>query len=62
MDLHIGQVTAEVRAVDDRTLVSPEVIEVVVAEVLRRLESRQSSDAARRAETALWTSALDAQR
>lgn len=62
MDLHIGQVTAEVRAVDDRTLVSPEVIEVVVAEVLRRLESRQSSDAARRAETALWTAALDAQR
>lgn len=62
MDLHIGEVNAEVRAVDDRTLVSPEVLEVVVAAVLRRLDARQSSQDAQRADSAMWSSALEAGR
>lgn len=56
MDVHIGQLDAEVRAVDDRTLVSPEVLDVVVAEVLRRLEARRASEASRRDESSLWGS------
>lgn len=60
MDVHIGELNAQVRAVDDRTLVSPEVLDVVVAEVLRRLESRQSSEAAHRRDASLWSSAREA--
>ncbi|HOA88675.1 hypothetical protein [Propioniciclava tarda] len=56
MDVHIGTFDAEVRAVDDRTLVSPEVVDVIAREVLRRLESRQSSEAARRADATVWNS------
>jgi hypothetical protein len=59
MDVHIGELSAQVRAVDDRTLVSPEVLEVVVAEVLRRLESRQSSEAAHRRDAGMWGSARE---
>jgi len=60
MDVHIGELNAQVRAVDDRTLVSPEVLDVVVAEVLRRLESRQASADAHRRDASLWSSAREA--
>lgn len=62
MDIHIGELNAEVRAVDDRTLASPEVLEMVVAEVLRRLESRQGTEAARREDASLWGSVREAGR
>lgn len=62
MEVHIGELNAEVRAVDDRTLVSPEVLDVVVAAVLRRLEARESTEAARRADSSLWGSAREAGR
>lgn len=56
MDVHISSFNATVRAVDDRTLVSPDVLEVVVAAVLRRLEAEQGSAAARRDDASLWGS------
>lgn len=56
MDVTISALNATVRAVDDRTLASPEVIDVIVREVLRRLESERTSDAARRDEARLWNS------
>lgn len=56
MDVHIGELSAEVRAVDDRTLVSPEVLDAVVTEVMRRLDARRSSDESHREERALWGS------
>lgn len=59
MEVHIGELSAQVRAVDDRTLVSPEVLEEVVALVLRRLDARESTRAAERDERALWGSARE---
>lgn len=56
MDVSISTFSATVRAVDDRTLASPEVVDVVAREVLRRLESQRSSEAARRDEATLWNS------
>lgn len=56
MDVHIGELNATVRAVDDRTLVSPEVLDVVVREVLRQLESRRAGEEARREDSSLWDS------
>lgn len=59
MDVSISTFSAEVRAVDDRTLVSPEVVDVVVREVLRRLERQAGSEDARRGEARLWNSVLE---
>ncbi len=56
MDVTISEMHATVRAVDDRTLVSPEVVDVIAREVLRRLERDRSADDARRAEARLWNS------
>ncbi|MCW3494212.1 hypothetical protein [Microbacterium sp. SSM24] len=62
MDVHIGELSAEVRAVDDRTLVSPEVLDAVVAEVLRRLDARRSTEEAHREERSLWASVRESGR
>jgi len=56
MDVHIDQMQATVHAVDDRTLLSPDVLEVVVAEVMKRMERKHSSAAAARDEAAMWPS------
>jgi hypothetical protein len=56
MDTSIGHVSLTVSAVDDRTLLSPDVMEVVVAEVIRRLDAQRSSAAAQREERSLWPS------
>jgi hypothetical protein len=56
MDVHIGDVRSEVRAVDERGLLSPDVLARIVDEVTRAIDSR-SVDAARRdGETQLWGS------
>jgi hypothetical protein len=56
MDLDLPKVDVRVTAVDDRTLLSPEVMEAVVTEVMARMERRRSSAASARDEAALWPS------
>jgi len=56
MDVHVGQLTASVRAVDDRTLLSPEVLEEIVRQVLQRLEQQRSSERTAREDARLWSS------
>lgn len=58
MDVHIGELDATVRAVDDRSLLSPEILDAVADAVLSRLEQRRSRDAARRDESMPWGSVL----
>lgn len=56
MNTSVDHVSFTVSAVDDRTLLSPEVLDVVVGEVIRRIDQRQASAAARRDEMAIWPS------
>jgi hypothetical protein len=56
MDVHIGEISSQVRPVDDRTLLSPEVLERLVREVLAALDSNRSTEARRVDETQLWSS------
>jgi hypothetical protein len=58
MDVHVGEMQATVRAVDDRTLLSPDVMEVVVREVLDRLERERGRVARATDDTAMWPSVL----
>lgn len=58
MDVHIGEMEATVRAVDDRSLLSPEILDAVADAVLTRLEHRRRLDAARRDEAMPWGSVL----
>jgi hypothetical protein len=56
MDIELPKVDVQVSAVDDRTLLSPDVMEVVVTEVLRRLERKHSSAASAKDDAAMWPS------
>jgi hypothetical protein len=56
MDVHINDVETTVRAVDDRTLLSPDVMEVVVREVLTRLGREQEDDRRASGDRRLWQS------
>jgi hypothetical protein len=55
-DTSVGYVALTVSAVEDRTLLSPEVLDAVCTEVIRRLDRRQASTTAQRDEAALWPS------
>jgi hypothetical protein len=56
MDVHIGRLDAEVTAVDDRTLLSPEVLDVVVRTVLARLERETEADRRHADDVTMWPS------
>lgn len=56
MDVHVSSLSATVQSVDDRTLVSPDVLDTIVREVLARLASERSTEESRRRETSLWDS------
>jgi hypothetical protein len=56
VDVHIENLQATVRAVDDRTLLSPDVLEAVVTEVMARWERRARSAAQARDEARIWPS------
>jgi hypothetical protein len=58
MDVHIGELEATVRAVDDRSLLTPEVLDAVADAVAIRLEHRRQSDRARHDEARPWGSVL----
>jgi hypothetical protein len=56
MDVHIGRLDAEVTAVDDRTLLSPEVLDVVVRTIVARLEREMDADRRHADDVAMWPS------
>jgi hypothetical protein len=56
MDVHIESLETTVRAVDDRTLLSPDVMDAVVREVLTRLDARQAGAERAGDERAMWRS------
>ena len=56
MDVHIGEMDATVRAVDDRSLLSPDVLDAVANAVLARLDERKRHECARRDEATPWRS------
>ena len=56
MDLDLPKVDVRVTAVDDRTLLSPEVMKTVVAAVMARMERRHSSNANAKDDAAMWPS------
>jgi hypothetical protein len=56
MDAHIGKLEADVHAFDDRTLLSPDVMEVVVREVLARIERDRQSTARHADDVGMWPS------
>jgi hypothetical protein len=47
VEVHIGEIQSEVRPVDERTLLSPDVLGRIVGEVMRALDSRRHGDAMR---------------
>jgi len=56
MDLDLPKVDVRVTAVDDRTLLSPEVMEAVVTAVMARIERTRSSIASAKDDAAMWPS------
>jgi hypothetical protein len=56
MDVHIGRLDAEVTAVDDRTLLSPEVLEAVVRAVLARLQREREAERRHADDVRVWPS------
>ncbi|EID74486.1 MULTISPECIES: hypothetical protein [Rhodococcus] len=56
MDVHIGEMDATVRAVDDRSLLSPDVIDAVTQAVLQRLDQRRADEARRHDDATPWAS------
>jgi len=56
VDVHIGEVESEVRAVDDRSLLSPDVLERIVAATVARLDDMKASKERGRDDTQLWHS------
>lgn len=56
MELDIGEVDLQVRPVDDRTLLSPDVLEAVVRAVLARLEEQGDSSRRAQDERNIWNS------
>lgn len=59
MAFEIGEVELQARSVDDRTLLSPDVMEVVVREVIARLDSQAGQRQRHHDEVQLWGSVRD---
>lgn len=56
MDVHIAAMDATVRAVDDRSLLSPGVLDSVANAVIDRLGKHSLAEAVRRDEATPWSS------
>lgn len=56
MDVHIGEMQSEVRPVDDRSVLSPEVLSRVVDATLAELERRRVGEQQAHSDTQLWRS------
>ncbi len=59
MAFDIGEVGLEVRTVDDRTLLSPDVLDVVVREVINRLNAQTGSRERHDRDVSMWGSVRD---
>lgn len=55
-EFEVGEVDLRVQPVDDRTLLSPDVLERVVSAVLARLDERDRSRAGAAADRGMWNS------
>jgi hypothetical protein len=51
MDVHIDEISTQVRVLDGEALLTPQVLEQIVRAVLQRLETRQRTDRIRQSET-----------
>ena len=56
MDVHVDQVQASVRVVDDRSLLSPDVLDAIVRAVVERLQGERDSAARAGDDRRLWPS------
>ena len=55
-DFEVGEVDLRIQPVDDRTLLSPDVLERVVGAVIARLDERGRSQAGAQDDRAMWNS------
>jgi hypothetical protein len=51
MDVHIDEISTQVRVLDGEALLTPQVLDQIVRAVLQRLETRQRTDRIRQSET-----------
>jgi hypothetical protein len=54
--VHINEARSDVVPIDDRSVLSPDVLDRIVAEVIRALDSRRASDGRREQDAQLWSS------
>ena len=59
MDVHIEQADVTVRAVDDRSLLSPDVLERIVEAVIARMAERRAEESRQSSDRQLWRSVRD---
>lgn len=52
----VGEVDLRIQPVDDRTLLSPDVLDRVVSAVLARLDERERTQAGAKSDRAMWNS------
>jgi hypothetical protein len=55
-EFEVGEVDLRIQPVDDRTLLSPDVLERVVSAVLARIDERARTQAGAAADRAMWNS------
>lgn len=55
-DFEVGEVDLRIQPVDDRTLLSPDVLDRVVGAVIARLDERERGEAGAQADRAMWNS------
>jgi hypothetical protein len=55
-EFDVGEIDLRIQPVDDRTLLSPDVLERVVAAVVARLDDRERTHAGGLADRGLWNS------
>jgi hypothetical protein len=58
-EFDVGEVDLRIQPVDDRTLLSPDVLERVVSAVLARIDERERGRAGGLSDRALWNSVRD---
>lgn len=58
-EFDVGEIDLRIQPVDDRTLLSPDVLERVVTAVVARIDERERGRASGLADRALWNSVRD---
>ncbi|MFD2081324.1 hypothetical protein SAMN05421678_12630 [Actinopolymorpha cephalotaxi] len=52
----VGEIDLRIQPVDDRTLLSPDVLDRVVSAVIARLDERERTQAGAKSDRAMWNS------